>query len=69
MQYVLIALAAYLSKSISFKVKGRTVTINATGTGPVHFSFASALAAAEQAVLLPSVPATIVIGSTNVSVS
>jgi hypothetical protein len=69
MNYVLIALAAYLSKSISFKVKGRTVTIADTGTGPSKFTFATALAAAEAAVLAPTVPTSLIVGSTRVSVS
>ncbi len=69
MQYVILALTAYLSGKGSFKVKGRTVAIANTGVGPVKFSFAQALAAAEQAALLPSVPAIIVIGSTSITVS
>jgi hypothetical protein len=69
MQYVLIALGAYLSGAGSFKVKGRTVTIQNTGTGPAHFTFATALAAAEHAVLVPSVPVTVTVGSTSVTVS
>jgi hypothetical protein len=69
MNYVIVALLAYLSGSGSFKIKGRTVTIANTGVGPVKFSFALAKAAAIQAVLLPNVPETIVIGSTSITVS
>ena len=69
MQYALIALAAFLSKSISFKVKGRTVTIANTGAGPSHFTFATALAAAEAAVLTQTVPTSLIVGSTRISVS
>jgi len=77
MQYVLIALSAYLSGAGSFKVKGLTVSIANTGTGPVKFSFATALKAAEEAAVIAAatgtavqvLPQTIVIGSTSVVVS
>jgi hypothetical protein len=71
MNYILIALSAYLSGSGSFKVKGLTITIQNTGTNPVKFTFATALKAIEEAVLLGSalLPQTVVIGSTSVTVS
>jgi hypothetical protein len=71
MNYVLIALGAYLSGAGSFKVKGLTVSIANTGKGPVHFTFATALKAAEEAALLTGkiLPQTIVIGSTSVTVN
>lgn len=71
MKYLVLALGAYLSDEGSFKVDGLTVTIANTGTGPVKFTFATALKAIEEAVLLQGavLPQTIVIGSTSVTVS
>lgn len=69
MNYVIVALLAYLSGAGSFKIKGRTVSISNTGVGPVKFTFALAKAAAIQAVLAPAVPVTFTVGSTSVTVS
>ena len=71
---VVLALSAYLSGKGSFRVGARTITIANTGSGPVKFTFATALAAIEQAALLSAVtgqtyPVGIVIGSTAITVS
>ena len=71
---ILAAVAAYISGKGSFRFGARTVTLQNTGTGPVKFTLATALAAVEQAALLESTtgtlfPQTIVVGSTSITVS
>ena len=68
------ALSAYLSGAGSFRLGARTVSLANTGSAPVKFTFATALKAAEEAVLLDAAvgtvyPITVVIGSTSVKIS
>jgi hypothetical protein len=68
---VVVALGAYLSGAGSFRFGGIRISIGNTGTNPVHFTFATALKAIEEATLLQLsvLPQTLVIGSTSVTVS
>jgi hypothetical protein len=68
---VVVALGAYLSGAGSFRIGSIHIAIANTGTSPVHFTFATALKAIEEATLLQLsvLPQTLVIGSTSVTVS
>lgn len=68
---ILAALGAYLSGAGSFRFGKYTFTLLNTGTGPVKFSYSTALKAIEASALTNGqiFPRTVVIGSTSVTIS
>jgi hypothetical protein len=71
---LLTAYLAYLSGAGHFRLGARTISLTNTGTNPVKFTLATALASVEEAALLEAAtgtvyPQTIIIGSTSVTVS
>ncbi len=72
---ILTAYLAYLSGKGSFRIGARTVSLANTGTGPVKFTFATALAAIEAEALFAAstrsvvYPISMTIGSTSITVS
>ena len=71
---VLSAYFAYLSGKGSFRFGARTITLANTGSPPVKFTFAVALASVEHAALLDATasmayPVLFIVGSTSVSIS
>lgn len=65
-QIISIALGAFLSKSLSFRVGNKTVTATDTNGQPIHLTFAQALAAVEA--VLVGQTGTVQIGNIQVSI-